>query len=127
MPRQLARLLGFVTRRERSLKRETEAALNEVSEHEGVLLVRLAKGSAMQVRIEPPIDPAVARAQFRIVPIAEARQLHAGAPWQAASETQLEAWIHSDSAVGQWLSSQRLGRKRAAAAAAGDLLSVSTF
>jgi hypothetical protein len=92
--------------------------MNEVSEHEGVLLVRLGRGSAMQVRFESD----GARALFRIVPIARARELNGEAPWYAASEAQLQAWIDSDSAVGHWLAS-RLDREKQAAATGGWLLS----
>jgi hypothetical protein len=94
--------------------------MNEVSEHDGVLLVRLGRGSAMQVRFDSE-DP---RILFRIVPIAKVSQLNGDAPWRTASEAQLQAWIHSDSAVGRWLVSKRLDRESTATAAgSGRLLS----
>jgi hypothetical protein len=72
---------------------------NEVSEYEGVLLVRLGRGSAMQVRMGSE-RPTVL---FRVVPIAKATQLESDSPWQVASDSQLRAWIHPDSAIGRWL------------------------
>ena len=120
MPRKLARLLGFPVRRH-SAARQANPAMNEVTEHEGALLVRLGRGSAMQVRF----DPGEARAVFRIVPIAEARRLYGDTPWHPASESQLQGWIHSDSATGRWLLSRSLNREKAAAAAAGGELAFS--
>jgi hypothetical protein len=73
--------------------------MDEVSEYEQVLLVRLGRGSAMQLRIEPD----EAGVLFRIVPIAKATQLKGEVPWQLASDSQLRAWIHPDSAIGRWL------------------------
>jgi hypothetical protein len=72
---------------------------DEVSEYKGVLLVRMARGSAMQMRTQP--NPA--GVWFRIVPISKATQLEGDSPWQAASESQLRGWIHPDSAIGRWL------------------------
>jgi hypothetical protein len=72
---------------------------DEVSEYRGALLVRMGRGSAMQMRTQP--NPA--RVWFRIVPISKATQLEGDSPWQAASESQLRAWIHPDSAIGRWL------------------------
>ena len=72
---------------------------DEVSEYKGALLVRMGRGSAMQMRTQP--DPA--SVWFRIVPISKATQLEGDSPWQAASESQLRAWIHPDSAIGRWL------------------------
>jgi hypothetical protein len=94
---QLAQLFGFPVRQPRSQPDSTE--LNEVSEHEGILLVRLGRGSAMQVRVQ--CDGA--GAAFRIVPIAEAKQVSGEVPWLVASDTQLEAWIQPDSTIGRWL------------------------
>lgn len=127
MPRQLARLFGFPACRERSRGREAAPAMNEVSEHEGVLLVRLGRGSAMQVRFEPPVDAGAAQSWFRIVPIAKARQLSGDAPWHAASEAQLQAWVDSGSAVGRWLLSKGLDCARSAVAAAGGILPLSVL
>ncbi len=72
---------------------------DEVSEYKGFLLVRMHRGSAMQMRIQP----GQAGVLFRIVPISKATQLDGDSPWQAASESQLRAWIHPGSAIGQWL------------------------
>lgn len=101
--------------------------MNEVSEHEGVLLVRLGRGSVMQVRFEPPVDSKTARALCRIVPIASASQLGGGAPWHAPSEAQLQTWTRSDSAFGRWLLSKGIERSKPAVAAAGGILSLSVF
>jgi hypothetical protein len=76
--------------------------MNEVSEREGTLLVRLGRGAAMQVRLNR--DPACVL--LRVVPIAKATQLEGDSPWQLASDEQLRGWIHSDSAIGQWLLSK---------------------
>jgi hypothetical protein len=72
---------------------------DEVSEYKGSLLVRMGRGSAMQMRIQPDH----AGVFFRIVPISKATQLEDDSPWQAASDSQLRAWIHPDSAIGRWL------------------------
>jgi hypothetical protein len=72
---------------------------DEVSEYKGILLVRMGRGSAMQLRIQPD----QASVLFRIVPISKATQLEDDSPWQVASDSQLRAWIHPDSAIGQWL------------------------
>lgn len=122
MPGLLARLLGFRARQGRSQGREAQSVMNEVSEHEGVLLVRLGRGSAMQVRFDD------ARTLFRIVPIARVSQLNGDAPWHAASHAQLQAWVHSDSAVGRWLLSKGLVCARPAVAAGRDgILSLSVL
>jgi len=97
--------------------------MNEVSEHEGVLLVRLGRGSAMQIRYEED----GARVLFRIVPIAKASQLDGDAPWRAASLAQVQAWVYSDSAAGRWLLSKGLDCARPAGAAAGGILSLSVL
>ncbi len=72
---------------------------DEVSEYKGVLLVRMGRGSAMQMRIQQD----QASVWFRIVPISKVTQLEDDSPWQAASDSQLRAWIHPDSAIGRWL------------------------
>jgi hypothetical protein len=95
--------------------------MNEVSEQDGVLLVRLGRGSAMQIRFEADEGLAL----FRIVPIAKASKLNGHAPWHAASEAQLQAWVNSDSAAGRWLLSKGLVVARPAVAAAGGILSLS--
>jgi hypothetical protein len=99
MAHQLARVLGFLTQgrcKQATLKPDTT---NEVTERDGVLLVRLGRGSAMQVRLEPRR----ASVSFRIVPIAKATQLEGDLPWELASDDQLRGWIHSGSAIGRWL------------------------
>jgi hypothetical protein len=75
------------------------AATEEVSEYKGILLVRMGRGSAMQLRIQPDQVSVL----FRVVPISKATQLEDDSPWQAASDSQLRAWIHPDSAIGRWL------------------------
>ncbi len=72
---------------------------DEVSEYKGILLVRMGRGSAMQMRIQPD----QASVWFRVVPISKATQLEGDSPWQIATESQLRAWIHPDSAIGRWL------------------------
>jgi hypothetical protein len=100
MPRHLRRLLGLPQRTQSSFPIPFQQDVtNEVSEHEGILLVRLGRGSAMQVRVQPD-QPSVL---IRTVPIAEAKQLDGDSTWQAASDSQLWSWIQSDSAIWQWL------------------------
>ena len=71
----------------------------EVSEQAGVLLVRLAAGSAMQVRPQPD----GASVLIRIVPIAQATQVESDAMWQVASDSWLRTWVQSNSAIWHWL------------------------
>jgi hypothetical protein len=119
MPRQLARVLGFLSPRPRIQQSNLEGPIrlpfkpevtNEVSECNGILLVRLGRGSAMQVRLQP--DRAVS---IRTVPIAQATQLEGGAPWQTASDAQLRSWIQSDSAVWRWLLAKGIHQAKARA------------
>lgn len=84
----------------------------EVAEYKSALLVRLGRGCAMQMRIESDR----ARVLFRIVPILKATQLEGDSAWQAASDSQLRAWIHPDSAIGQWLLAKGIDGDRRAAA-----------
>jgi hypothetical protein len=108
MPGQLAKLL-------RLWKKQTQApdnakssfdiplkqeVTNEVSELDGILLVRLGGCSAMQVRLEPEHPESVL---IRIVPMARATQLQGDALWQIATDVQLQNWIQSDSALWDWL------------------------
>jgi hypothetical protein len=72
---------------------------DEVSEYKGALLVRMGRGSAMQMRIQQDQGSV----WFRIVPISNATQLEDDSPWHAASDSQLRAWIHPESAIGRWL------------------------
>lgn len=119
MPRQLARLFGFPFCRARPARGTTAFTMNEVSEHQGVLLVRLGRGSAMQVRYDPERSCAL----FRIVPISKVSQLNGDAAWRTASEAQLQDWIDSDSALGRWVLSKGLARENTATAGGGWLLS----
>jgi hypothetical protein len=86
----------------------TSAVTDEVSEHEGALLVRLRGGSAMQVRLEPGGRSVL----IRTVPIAKATKLEGDLPWQVAPGSQLQAWIQSGSAIGQWLLAQGIAAER---------------
>jgi hypothetical protein len=72
---------------------------DEVSEQSGVLLVRLGGGSAMQVRPQPD----GASVLIRIVPIAKATQLEGDASWEVASDSWLQKWAQSNSAIWHWL------------------------
>lgn len=72
---------------------------NEVSEREGVLLVRLGHGSAMQVRLAEDR----ASVLYRTVPIAQATRVEDDSKWQFASDVQLRGWIEQASAIGRWL------------------------
>ncbi len=76
--------------------------VDEVSERAGTLLVRLNRGSAMQVRLQPDTGGVLTRT----VPIAKVTQLAGDSPWQAASDFQLRAWMQSGSAIWQWLLAQ---------------------
>ena len=71
----------------------------EVSEHQGVLLVRLGRGSAMQVRVTAD----AAAALYRIVAIATVKHVDDDRAWQRASDGQIRAWLHDDSPIGRWL------------------------
>lgn len=101
MPCSLARVLEFLAPNFRSSLRvpAKPEVTNEVSEYEECLLVRLRRGSVMQVRLQPGGVSVLTR----IVPIAKAMQLDSGVTWQIASDSQLLDWIESDSAVWQWL------------------------
>jgi hypothetical protein len=113
MPR-LARVLEFLALRLRShfpdaFKPDAfkQDVTNEVSEYEGSLLVRLGRGSAMQLQLSPDRTTVV----FRIVPIAKARRLDLELPWHVAGDTQLRGWLEPESAIGQWLVKQGLLRQ----------------
>jgi hypothetical protein len=107
VPLQLAKLFGFLTKgRQHVLKAHSsfdipfkQEVTNEVSELDGILLVRLGGCSAMQVRLEPDRENVV----IRIVPMARATDLHGVAPWQFTTDVQLQNWSQSGSAVWQWL------------------------
>jgi hypothetical protein len=76
----------------------------------------------MQVRLDLGGD---ARVLFRTVPIAKASRLDGDVPWHAASEALLQDWVHSDSAVGRWLSSKGLHCEKPGVAAVDGILSLS--
>jgi hypothetical protein len=101
MPDQLARLFGFVTpphRRGSIVGALAESCLSdEISEYNGVLLVRLGAGRAMQVRLQG------SDVLTRTVPIARAMQIGEHPPWQLASASCVQAWIQSNAAVWRWL------------------------
>jgi hypothetical protein len=100
MPCHLRRLLGWPREARSSFPNPFQHDItNEVSEHEGILLVRLGRGSAMQVRLQSD-QPSVF---IRTVPIAEAKHVDGDSTWQQASDSQLRSWIQSDSAIWQWL------------------------
>ena len=101
MPVQLARLFGFVAPPQRSssiVGALFESCLSEeISEYNGVLLVRLGAGCAMQVRLLG------SDVLTRTVPIAKAMQIGEHPPWQLASASCVQAWIQSNAAVWRWL------------------------
>jgi hypothetical protein len=101
MPGQLARLLGFVAAPDRRSSiggALIESCLSdEVSEYDGVLLVRLGAGRAMQVRLRE------SEVLTRTVPIANAMQIGEHPPWQLAPASCVLEWIQSNAAIWQWL------------------------
>ena len=104
MPGQLARLFGFVAPLHRScpiVGALFESCLSEeISEYDGVLLVRLGAGRAMQVRLRGSDVLA------RTVPIAKAMQIGEHPPWELASASCVQAWIQSNAAIWRWLVAQ---------------------
>jgi hypothetical protein len=103
---RLVRLFGFVAARQRTPRTAGNLAADtpfgdylsdEVSEYDGILLVRLAAGRAMQVRLRGP------EILTRTVPIATAMQIGEHPPWQLASAGCVQAWIQSNAAIWQWL------------------------
>jgi hypothetical protein len=70
---------------------------DEISEYNGVLLVRLGAGRAMQVRLRG------SEILTRTVPIAKAMQIGEHPPWQLASASCVQAWIQSNAAIWRWL------------------------
>jgi hypothetical protein len=101
MPGQLARLFGFVAPLYRScpiVGAQFESCLSEeISEYDGVLLVRLSAGRAMQVRLLG------SEVLTRTVPIAKAMRIGEHPPWQLASASCVQAWIQSNAAIWRWL------------------------
>jgi hypothetical protein len=101
MPGQLALLFGFVAPLHRAcpiVGAPFESCLSEeTSEYDGVLLVRLSAGRAMQVRLLG------SEVLTRTVPIAKAMQIGEHPPWQLASASCVQAWIQSNAAIWRWL------------------------
>ena len=101
MPGQLALLFGFVAPLHRAcpiVGAPFESCLSEeTSEYDGVLLVRLSAGRAMQVRLLG------SEVLTRTVPIARAMQIGEHPPWQLASASCVQAWIQSNAAIWRWL------------------------
>ena len=97
MPGQLAGLFGLMAPRRRDsaiVNAEIDGYLSdEVSEHEGILLVRLRAGRAMQVQLRG------SDVLTRTVPIATATQIGDYPPWQVASANCVQAWIQSNAAI----------------------------
>jgi hypothetical protein len=116
----LAQMLAYPIRRDRTQGGDPntfhQEILNEVTEHQGALLVRLGGGFAMQVRVEPDS----ASVTIRMVPIANATQLNLDLPWLLASEAQLREWMEQGSAIGQWLTSKGLMGERLVSGAWGS-------
>lgn len=108
MPRQLDRLLGLLKKQTQPRTKAQSSfdipfkqeVTNEVSELDGMLLVRLGGCSAMQVRLEPEHAESVL---IRIVPMARATNLRGDAPWQIATDSQLLSWSQSRPAIWTWL------------------------
>ena len=96
-----------------------EQVTDEVLELDGVLLVRMGRCSAMQVKLDREC------VMVRVVPMVEATRLDSDAPWQAASERQIESWVRSAGAVWRWLLSKgyRTATVTAAVEAAGPMRS----
>jgi len=106
MPGQLARLFGFVAPRHKTpgpasswiADAPFESYLSdEISEFDGVLLVRLGAGRAMQMRLRG------SDVLTRTVPIAKAMQIGEHPPWQLASASCVQAWVQSNAAIWRWL------------------------
>jgi hypothetical protein len=97
----------FTTRNDQSPQPDV---MNEVSEREGVLLVRLGRGSAMQVRLTADR----ASVLCRTVPIAQATRVEVDSKWQFASDAQVCGWIEHASAIGRWLLAKGLDYNRVA-------------
>ena len=110
MPYRLANLRGILAKRWSGRPKldpsfnlpPKQEVTDEVSDFNGILLVRLGKCSAMQVRLEPDRE----NVSFRIVPIAKATQVRGDSPWQAATDSQLYGWMRSGCALWQWLLAQ---------------------
>ncbi len=105
MPCQLVEALGFLRLKPNAPAVPFREALskdeitNEVSEYNGVLLVRMGRGSAMQIRLQPDH----ASVLTRTVPLVKATRLEGDSPWQAASDSLVRSWIQSKATIWQWL------------------------
>lgn len=101
MPGQLARLFGSLTpphRRGPIVGTPFESCWSdEISEFDGVLLVRLGACRAMQVRLLG------SDVLTRTVPIAKAMLIGEPPPWQIASASCVQAWIQSNAPIWRWL------------------------
>jgi hypothetical protein len=101
MPGQFARLFQIMTPLHRAFPIVTapleSCSSDEISEYDGVLLVRLRAGRAMQVRLRG------SDVLTRTVPIAKATQIGGYSPWQLASASRVQAWIQSNAAIWHWL------------------------
>ena len=105
MRRQLARLFGFVAPRRPQgsggnsiVDVPFEGYLSdEVSEYDGILLVRLGAGLAMQVRLHG------SDVLTRTVPIAKVMQIREYPPWEPVTGRCIQAWMQSDAAIWRWL------------------------
>jgi len=111
MPPQLAKFLGLLKKQPHPPAKAKSSfdipfkqeVTNEVSELEGILLVRLGGCSAMQVRLEQERPESIL---IRIVPMGRATHLQGDAPWQIATDLQLQSWNQSGSAIWTWLLSR---------------------
>lgn len=127
MLRPLVKLLGFLSKRPTQRPSASNSfhipfkqeVTNEVSELDGILLVRLGGCSAMQVRLELDRD----RVFIRIVPLAKATNLQGDSPWQPVNDSQLHAWIQSDFAIWRWLLAKGINRDKIEHRLAGTALS----
>jgi hypothetical protein len=101
MPGQFARLFEFVAPLHRSCPSADpplgSCFSDEISEYDGVLLVRLGAGRALQVRLRE------SEVLTRTVPIANAMQIGEHPPWQLASASCVLEWIQSNAAIWRWL------------------------
>jgi hypothetical protein len=100
MPGQLAAFFGILARRRRGSELVDGPIgywSDEVSERDGILLVRLSAGRAMQVQLRG------SEVLTRTVPIANAMQIGEHPPWQIASPGCVQVWIQSNAAIWHWL------------------------
>jgi hypothetical protein len=100
MPGQLTGLFALMAPRRRGgviVYGQIGYLSDEVSERDGILLVRLGAGRAMQVRLRG------SGVLTRTVPIANATQIGEHPPWQLASASCVEVWIQSNAAIWRWL------------------------